>query len=143
MKHTIKTKCVLIILAIFIAACAGNKKLAKVAINEHEEIAADSVEYELIVFDPGFETWFITHSKPEWYHSQEYYESWNKQYVSAWNSKAISPRFGRIFESTIDYDYFTDYGMAINHKLFYYFQYVEKELRMDILPHGTGPQTVL
>ena len=138
-----KAKYVLILAAIFIIACSGNKKLAKVAISDKEVEAADSVEYELIVFDPGFETWFITHSKPEWYHSQEYYESWNKQYVSAWNSKAISPRFGRIFETTIDYDYFTDYGLPINHKLFYYFQYVEKELKINILPPGSGPRSVL
>jgi hypothetical protein len=138
-----KTKYILIILAVFVIACAGNKKLVKVAINDRESEASDSVEYELIVFDPGFETWFITHSKPEWYHSQEYYESWNRQYVSAWNEKALSPRFSRIFETTIDYDYFTDYGLELNHKLFYYFQYVEKGLKIDILPYGSGPHAVL
>ena len=137
-----KTKYFLIIMAIFIIACAGNKKLVKVTISDRESETTDSVEYELIVFDPGFETWFLTHSKPQWYHSQQYYESWNKQYVSAWNAKAISPRYGRIFETTIDYDYFTDYGLELNHKLFYYFQYVEKALEIDILPSGTAPHAV-
>ena len=138
-----KTKYLLIFFVSIIFACAGNKKLAKIDIKDKEEAAKDSVEYELIIFDPGFETWFLTHSKPQWYHSQEYYETWNKQYVSSWNAKAVSSRYSRVFETTIDYDYFTDYGLELNYKLFYYFQFVEKELKIEILPSGSGPHSVL
>jgi hypothetical protein len=131
----------LIIVLVF-ASCAGNKKLAKVDIKNQDAKISDSVEYELIIFDPGFESWYVSYSKPTWYHSQTYYETWNKQYVIAWNAKAINPRFGRYFESTIEYDPFTDYGLELNHRLFYYFQYVEKVLKIYILSPGTGPQTV-
>jgi hypothetical protein len=132
----------ILVIMLVIASCSGNRKLAKVDIKNQETEDTDSVEYELIIFDPGFESWFISHSKPTWYHSQTYYETWNKQYVISWNQKAINPRYARYFESTIDYDPFTDYGLELNHKLFYYFQYVEKVLKLEILPSGSGPQTV-
>jgi len=138
----LKTNSYIIIFLVILASCAGNKKLSKVAINNHYTEISDSTEYELIVFDQGFETWFLIHSKPEWYHSQDYYETWNRQYITAWNSKAIDPRYSRFFESSIDYDPFIDYGLELNHKLFYYFMFVEKELKIPILPPGTGPQSV-
>jgi len=133
----------ILVILLFLAACAGNIKLSKIDIKDQETELKDSVEYELIIFDPGFETWFLTHSRPVWYHSLEYYENWNKQYVVAWNSKTMSPRYSKYFESAIDYDPFIDYGLELNHKLFYYFMYVENVLKIDILPSGMGPQTVL
>jgi hypothetical protein len=133
----------LLAILIFLAACTTNRKLSKIDIKDQESGMKDSVEYEIIIFDSGFETWFLTHSKPVWYHSVEYYESWNKQYVVAWNSKAMSPRYSKYFESTIDYDPNISYGLELNHKLFYYFMYVEKALKIDILPSGMGPHSVL
>jgi hypothetical protein len=128
--------------AFLLASCAGSKKLQKVDIKNESTGQNDSVEYELIVFDPGFESWFLSHSKPVWYHSVEYYETWNRQYVSEWNAKAMTPRYSRYFESTIDYDPDINYGLELNHKLFYYFQYVENVLKIDILPPGSGPHAV-
>jgi hypothetical protein len=132
----------LLIVYIISASCSGSKKLPRVNINNADTTANDSVEYELIVFDPGFETWYLSHSKPTWYHSQDYYENWNRQYVTEWNHKAMTPRFSRYFETLIDYVPFIDYGLELNHRLFYYFQYVEKVLKIDILPSGMSPHTV-
>ena len=105
-------------------------------------LVPDSIEYALIILDPGFETWFLTQARPMWYHSQSYLESWNRQYVTAWNSKAMTGRNSRYFETFIDYQPHVDYGLELNHKLFYYFQYVEKKLRIPILPSGMGPQSL-
>jgi len=136
-----KIQIFLLILIIVVASCAGNKKLAKVNIRNQE--TSDSVEYELITFDPGFETWYLKNSKPAWYHSGEYYEIWNRQYVTAWNAKVLDPRYNRYFDSTIEYDPGIHYGIELNHRLFYYFQYVEKALKIDILPPGAGPHAFL
>jgi hypothetical protein len=129
--------------ALILASCAGTKKAGKVELNPSTEAVDDSVQYELIVLDPGFESWYLTRSKPSWFHSLEYYENWNRQYVTAWNYKATTPRNNRVFDTTIDYDPFTDYGLEINHKLFYYFQYVESELGIPILQPGASPQSGL
>jgi hypothetical protein len=126
-----------------LTACTLQKKATGFDIKSAETTPNDSTEYELIIIDPGFDSWFLIHSRPLWYHSKEYLESWNQQYVSAWNAKALSPRYSRFFESTINWDPFVDYGLEINHMLFYYFQYVEKELKINILPQGMGPKSVL
>lgn len=126
---------------LLVAACTSSRKAGKVELTR-EPPGTDSTSYELIVLDPGFESWFITRSQPAWFHSQEYYENWNRQYVTEWNLKASSPRHSRIFESILGYDPTVDYGLAINHKLFYYFLYVEKELGIPILMPGISPHAV-
>ena len=110
MKKTIPILCLALLL---LAACAGSRKAGTVALTP-DTAGEDSTSYELIVLDPGFETWFLTRSRPAWFHSQSYYESWNRQYVTEWNMKATSPRHSRIFETIIGYDPLVDYGLEIN-----------------------------
>lgn len=100
------------------------------------EAEEDSVSYELVVFDTGFETWFITRAKPANFHEQHYYEFWNKRYVQAWNYHEMGYRHARLIDGNINYDFNTDYGLEINHKLFYYFMYVENVLRIPLIPDG-------
>jgi hypothetical protein len=131
-----------VLFALVFAACTGQRQLAGVALNAGEEQVADTIQYELIIMDPGFESWFAAHAKPVWFHSQSYLESWNRQYVMAWNSRVTSPRGNRFFETYIDYQSHIDYGIELNHKLFHYFQYVERRLRIPILPQGIRPQNL-
>ena len=87
----------------------------------------DSIEYELIVLDPEFDSWFLSVQKGEWYYSQSYLESWNRQLVSQWNSQVgFRSRRGCIPEIYIHYDSNIDYGKPLNHKLFYYFRFVQE-----------------
>lgn len=94
----------------------------------------DSVEYELIVMDPGYETFLVT-QKPMEYYSQSYYETWNRRYVTEWNYRHMHPTvYGDMYETYIDYQAGTDYGLELNYKLFYYFRFFEKENGVDLLP---------
>lgn len=129
MKNTL-----FILLLVVFAACSTSKNIQLKEVTESDD--EDSVSYELIVLDPGFESWFITNSKPSWYHSQSYYENWNQQYVNAWNYGSIWRRNSQLLEGQINYDHNIDYGLEINHKLFYYFQYVERVLRIPIIENG-------
>lgn len=124
----------LLMVVSFLAACSGPKGMVKIEPNGNET-QEDSVEYELIVSDPGFETWYLLQNSPARYRSQEYYENWNQQYVSAWNYLATQPRKRSFFEPIIGYEPGVDYGFELNHKLFYYFQYVEHVLGIQILTH--------
>ncbi|KOH47144.1 hypothetical protein NC99_00440 [Sunxiuqinia dokdonensis] len=123
----------IVLLAVF-AACSTPKNIQLKEVAEDDE--KDSVSYELIVLDPGFESWFITYSRPSWYHSQSYYENWNQQYVNAWNYHSIWRRNSQLLEGQINYEPRIDYGLEINHKLFYYFQYVERVLKIPIIENG-------
>ena len=96
--------------------------------------ASDSLEYELIVLDPGYD-FFLASQPPEEYYSQSYYETWNSRYVIEWNYRYMDPlRYGDMYEVHIDYRHDIDYGLELNYKLFYYFRFFEKENAVDLLP---------
>lgn len=127
---------------IFIWACSTQKATVKVEPEQEKEIQeVDSIEYSMETFDSRFETWYKIHNKPALYRTQDYYEYWNKQYVLAWNTNARSGQHGSFFEPIVGYDERTDYGLELNHQLFYYFQYVENILKIKILP-GWSPKAV-
>jgi len=90
-----------------------------------DSIPSDSTQYELVVLDPGFESWLLT--KPMNMHSETYYEFWNRLYVSEWNSRYMNP-LGHpdIYESYIDYRPDIHYGYEFNYRLYYYFKYFEE-----------------
>lgn len=127
---------ILMILAVVIVSCSGPKSMVKIEPADNAQIQNDSTEYELITFDSAFESWYSMHNSRANYRSQEYYESWNRQYVRQWNYLSMHSRRRSFFEPIVGYEYGTDYGLELNHKLFYYFQYVERVLRIPILPNA-------
>ena len=128
-----------LIVVAFLAACSGPRGMVKIEMEGNEAAQEDSVEYELVVFDTGFETWYALQNSPARYRSQQYYEGWNQQYVSEWNYLATQPRRRSFFQPIVGYEPGVDYGFELNHKLFYYFQYVERVLRIPILSnHPSG-----
>ena len=118
----------------FLFSCAPVKQVAKSpAKPEKIELvpnSQDSTEYELIIIDPGFDSWFNMNYKPIWYYSNEYLATWNYQYVVAWNIKVRDPlltqnQADNPFILEIDYRPGIDYGIDLNYKLYHYFKYVE------------------
>lgn len=123
---------------VVVAACSTQKGVVKVEVEN--EITEDSVEYAIETFDGKFESWYLMQKSPARYRSLEYYENWNRQYVSEWNYRAMSGRAGSFFEPIVGYDPTEEYGFNLNHELFHYFQYVENVLKIPILPNS--PKTV-
>ncbi|MBE0422920.1 MAG: hypothetical protein IBX66_03185 [Lutibacter sp.] len=121
-------------IGLFIAACSSTTKTATKEGNLEQEvvrIANDSLEYEIIIFDIGFETYLNTIAKPMNFYSKEYYETKNRFYVTEWNIRALNPSRYRsdIYENQIDYDFNVDYGLEVNYKLYNYFKFVEHKYR--------------
>ncbi len=119
---------------LFIAACSSTTKTATKDGNIKQEvvrIANDSLEYEIIIFDIGFESYLNTIAKPMNFYSQEYYENKNRFYVSEWNIRVLNPlKYRRdIYENQIDYDFNVDYGLEVNYKLYNYFKFVEHKYK--------------
>ncbi len=107
--------------------------------NNDTNASKDSTEYELIIFEPGFHSWFATNRKPIWYYSNEYYKYWDYLYTIYWNINYLSYHYmnrGKInpYNCYIDYNYYTDYGIKLNFKLYYYFKYVEYKYDVNIIP---------
>ncbi|MDI9606541.1 MAG: DUF6146 family protein [Bacteroidota bacterium] len=116
-----------------LAACSGPKGVVAIQPGNDTAQPEDSVSHELIVLDPGFESWYLVHGSPTTYRSQAYYENWNHQYVTEWNHKASLPGNRSFFQHILGYERGVDYGFELNHKLFYYFQYVERVLEIPII----------
>jgi len=118
-------------IGIFIIGCGStNKTTVNNDANLPEgavRIANDSLEYEIIIFDIGYETYLNSIAKPDWYYSLTYLENKNSFYVTEWNIRAQNPlRYSPdIYENMIDYSPHIKYGLEVNYKLFNYFKFVE------------------
>jgi hypothetical protein len=127
-------KIVFIILVIYSASQATlsgqTKDLKKV---KPDTTSVDSLEHRLIILDPGFDAWLAS-KPPKEYYSKEYYALKNRLYVTEWNSRYMTSRNHDLYQTYIDYDYNTDYGLDINYRLYYYFRYFEEVNRVRLLP---------
>ena len=93
-------------------------KTSKVSGEEEEE------KWEVIVFDPGYETFLVSRARPMNMFSDSYLKSRNQMLVSEWNSRYLSGRNRDIYEVQIDYDSTEDYGLEFNYRLYQFFAYV-------------------
>ena len=95
----------------------------------------DSTQYELIVFEPGYESYLISQPSMEYY-SESYYKTWNTLYVSEWNTRFTSNAFSGLYENYIDYDPKIEYGIKLEYQLYYFFRYFEKTNNVVLIPRG-------
>lgn len=113
-----------------LSACGSSRPVAsdRPASPNLVQNQGDEEEYEVTIIDPDFDRWCSINCRPISYHSPDFYAAQNRRYVSAWNSLAsrpvASPNYP--FQNRIDYDLNTDYGVELNHKLYWYFKYIEQ-----------------
>lgn len=93
-----------------------------------------SEEYEVIVFDAGYES-FLATQKPKEYYSETYLKGKNALMVNEWNYRYRLPRQynSNIYEVSIDYDTKTDYGLDMEYKIYMFFRFMEKEHNMSLI----------
>lgn len=123
-----------VILVIGIACSSSYKSGTSTPKEEPVVIANDSLEYEIIIIDPGFTTYLNTIARPKGFHSQIYLENRNRLYVPIWNMRVSNPSLynPNIYENRIDYDPNIDYGYDVNYQLFNYFQFAQRKYRMTL-----------
>ena len=92
-------------------------------------IANDSLEYEILIIDPGYSYFLTAVAHPEGYHSLSYLENKNQFLVADYNSRVLQPNIydPSIYEQQIDYDPAIDYGYEVNYKLYNYFVYLSRK----------------
>ncbi|MGD9994399.1 MAG: DUF6146 family protein [Salinivirgaceae bacterium] len=134
--HKLLLISVCLILLTGVAVAQEQEAQEKVQLINNTE-TGDSLEYEVIIFDAGYEAWLHSHAKPISYYSQSYLENWNRQYVLEWNYRYQSGLNPDIVGSYIDYQHTTDYGLEVNYRLYTYFVYVEEKLNLKLLNRGT------
>jgi len=97
-------------------------------------IANDELEYEIIIIEPGFNSWLIGRAKPKGYYTQQFLENRNRLFVTEWNNRVLQPlRYApNLYEMQIDYQPHIDYGYEVNYKLYYYFIYFQIQYKQQL-----------
>ncbi|HRN44983.1 MAG TPA: DUF6146 family protein, partial [Flavobacterium sp.] len=97
-------------------------------------IANDALEYEVLIIDPGFNTWLNSIALPRGYHSQSFLEAKNQLYVSEWNRRVMQPqRYDpNLYEMTINYDPNIDYGYEVNYLIYNYMIYFQNTYKQKL-----------
>lgn len=126
-----------VLLGLFIYSCSSTKErsteddrmVQNDAVNDTVRIANDSLEYEIIIIDPGYSYFLNAIAKPEGYYSQSYLENKNRFLVSDYNQRVSEPfRYdSNIYTQQINYDSNIDYGYEVNYKLYNYFVYLSQK----------------
>lgn len=88
-------------------------------------------EYNLIITDLGYES-FLAMQPSAGAYSLSYLQSKNKQYVSIWNNRVLTGN-PEIYESSIDYDSRTYYGLDLEYKLFMFFKFIEHKYSISLV----------
>ncbi|WP_340198706.1 DUF6146 family protein [Ascidiimonas sp. W6] len=93
------------------------------------KITNDSLEYEIIIFEPGFNFWLNSVARPKGYYNQNFLENRNRLLVLEWNNRVRQPQLfdPNLYILPIDYNYNIDYGYDVNYKLYYYFVYFQRK----------------
>lgn len=130
---------ILTILGVIIACSSAAKTttpIAKkeVAKNDTIRIANDSLEYEVIIIDPGFNTWLASRAKPRNFYGLVFLENKNYFWVSEWNRRVLEPQRynSNLYEMRIDYQSNIHYGYEVNYLMYNYFLYFQQQYKQKL-----------
>ncbi len=129
----------IVFVSVLIVSCFTQRRVTESRngkIDIRDTVAAnDSTEYELIIFDPGFDFWLNSRLYSKKQYSNDYLKSINNQYVQEWNNRY--QRGDSRFSNSLDYNLNTEYGLDFNYKLFMYFKFFEETNKIRLIP-GRG-----
>ena len=125
----------LIYIILFICtSCASTVIDSKLTTNDDTLVIENKeLEYEVIIIEPGFNSWLIT-QKPMSNYSKSALEIKNQFYITSWNQRVSHPfKYDtNLYEMSINYDSHLDYGLEVNYKLFMYFTYFQKKYKQKL-----------
>lgn len=130
-----RTSLFLIGLSLIILSCGSGKSPVKIEPNSDAvRIANDSLEYEIIIIDPGFNSWLVTQPK-QGYHSQDFLENKNRSFVIEYNYRVQhANRYSiDLYSERIDYDPNINYGQEVNYLLYNYFLYFQRKYNQHFI----------
>lgn len=111
-------------------ACSPVKNAAKPATLTRNE--QDTTGYGIVIMDPGFDQWYLANFSEAQDRTNDYYRSRNLVAVQNWNNYFRTGRYGKIIVSDIDYQPGVDYGIDVNRKLYWYFEYITREFGLNL-----------
>lgn len=124
----------ILLVGLFVYSCgsSGGKNFpsGKIANSENDtvRIANDSLEYEIIIIEPGFNLFINSYARPRGFYSQSYLESKNQFLVTEYNQRVRQPfRYNPdLYINEINYEPNIDYGYEVNYLLYNYFVFFSR-----------------
>ena len=119
-----------LIFVLLMMSCDANKTITKDSNvnlgveNDTIRMANDDLEYEILIIDPGFNSFILT-QPPRGHYGLTYLENKNRNFVLEYNNRARNPQqFDfNLYPQAIDYNYGTSYGYEVNYMLYNYFRF--------------------
>ena len=125
-------KYVVIIFAFILsfASCDSYKSAAPTSTLEENDtirIKNDSLEYEILIIEPGFYNWLAT-QQPRGYYGQQFLEARNQMWVMEYNRRVLNPQQfdPNLYVQQINYEFGVDYGYEVNYLLYNYLKYFQR-----------------
>lgn len=129
---------VLALAGFLILSCDGYKAPSKrsnqtAQASDTVRIANDSIDYEIIIIEPGFYNWLVTQF-PEDYYTLSFLENRNSFYVQEYNRRVINPNQydSQLYLWQIDYQPNVHYGKEVNYLLYNWFIYFQKTYKQRL-----------
>lgn len=91
-------------------------------------IANDSLEYEIIIIEPGFNA-FLATQPSKGFHGLNFLETRNRLFVTEYNQRVNNPQIfsPKLYPIPINYEFNVDYGLEVNYKLYNYFLFFQRK----------------
>jgi hypothetical protein len=138
-KNVMKYLLTILVIIVSFYSCDSSKSAMKgdsetKITNDTIRIANDSLEYEILIIEPGFDVWLAT-QPPKGYYGITFLESRNRNYVMEYNNRVRNPqRYSTIlYPQEINYDIGTHYGLEVNYLLYNYFIYFEQKYKQKFI----------
>lgn len=130
----------LIVILLVIIGCSSSQNVAQAKdetaskSSDTVRIANDEAEYEVIIIDPGFNSFLNSQARPRGYYSELFLEQRNNVYVNEWNIRARQPqRYGSdLYMMQIDYSPNIRYGYEVNYLMYNYFIYFQLRYKQQL-----------
>ncbi len=137
--HIMKNFLLILAISTAIYSCgtgnsAMNGSFSETTKKDTLRIENDSLDYEIMIIEVGFNSWLATQPKRGFY-GQQYLESKNRIFVSDYNNRVLQPqRYSpNLYTEQINYDPTVDYGYEVNYLLYNYFVYFQDKYKQKFI----------
>lgn len=128
--------------SLFIISCTSKKSIVKdLQIKETKNKTSDTIkiankdlDYEVIIIEPGFNTWLATQAQPRGFYSESYLEDKNRFYVSEYNNRVMQPfkYNSNLYENQINYNFNIHYGYEVNYLIYNYLVFFQQTYKQKL-----------
>jgi hypothetical protein len=123
---------IILFLAASLISCSTQKQGTKQVFKDSKvntdtiRIANDSLEYEIVIVEPGFNVWLAS-QRPRGYFGLNYLDQRNDFYIIIYNMRVNDPMGfdPNLYPFRINYEMDVDYGYEVNYLLYHYFLFFE------------------